>query len=93
MLRPGGRFFFVEHVAAPPGSALRRLQRALRVPWGVLADGCRPDRETGRIIREARFADVEISSFTAPLGLAAPHVFGVATAGDSPTLAGGSGDL
>ena len=28
VLRPGGRFVFVEHVAAPDGTTLRRLQRA-----------------------------------------------------------------
>ena len=81
VLRPGGRFVFVEHVAAPPGTALRVAQHALRRPWGWLADGCRPDRETDRLIREAGFADVQTERFTAPLGLAAPHVAGVATAG------------
>ncbi|MDT0630146.1 class I SAM-dependent methyltransferase [Rubrivirga sp. S365] len=81
VLRPGGRFYFVEHVAAPPGSGLRAWQRALRRPWGWAADGCRPDRETGRRIREAGFADVQMEAFTAPLGLAAPHVAGVATVG------------
>ena len=81
VLRPGGRFVFVEHVAAPPGSGLRLAQRLLRRPWGWTADGCRPDRETDRRIREAGFADVRMEAFAAPLGLAAPHVAGVATAG------------
>ena len=77
VLRPGGRFVFVEHVAAPAGSGLRRLQRALRAPWGWVADGCRPDRETEAAIRE-HFPSVEVERFRAPLGLAAPHVAGVA---------------
>ena len=81
VLRPGGRFVFVEHVAAPPGTALRAAQHALRRPWGWVADGCRPDRETGRRIREAGFVDVQTEAFTAPLGLASPHVAGVATVG------------
>ena len=79
VLRPGGRFVFVEHVAAPPGSLRRRAQRAFRRPWGWFADGCRPDQETGRLIREAGFADVEMEAFRAGLGLVAPHVAGVAT--------------
>ncbi len=78
VLRPGGRFVFIEHVAAPPGSWLRRLQTALRGPWGLVADGCRPDRETESAIRE-QFTTVEVERFRAPLGLAAPHVMGVAT--------------
>ena len=77
VLRPGGRFVFIEHVAAAPGSALRRLQRGLRAPWGWVADGCRPDRETEAAIRDA-FPSVEVERFRAPLGLAAPHVAGVA---------------
>ena len=42
VLKPGGSFYFIEHVAAPEGTVLRRLQQALRVPWGWVADGCRP---------------------------------------------------
>ncbi len=78
VLRPGGRFVFVEHVAAPPGSALQRLQTSLRVPWGWVADGCRPDRDTEAAIRAAGFASVAVETFRAPLGLAAPHIAGVA---------------
>ena len=92
VLRPGGRFVFVEHVAAPPRSALRLAQRALRRPWGWVADGCRPDRETGRRICEAGFESVQIERFTAPLGLAAPHVAGVATAGGVATSDEGASD-
>jgi len=79
VLRPGGRFVFVEHVAAPEGTMLRRLQRALRGPWGLVADGCRPDQETEPMIRAAGFADVEREAFRIPGGLVAPHVAGVAT--------------
>ena len=78
VLRPGGRFVFVEHVAAPSGSSLRRLQTALRRPWGWVADGCRPDRQTEAAIRAAGFASVTVDAFRAPLGLAAPHIAGVA---------------
>ena len=77
-LRPGGRFVFVEHVAAPAGSALRRVQRLLRRPWGWVADGCRPDQETGLVIRAAGFSEVEVERFRADLGLVSPHLAGVA---------------
>ncbi len=78
VLRPGGRFVFVEHVAAPRRTWRRRLQRLVRRPWGWLGDGCRPDQDTGRLIRAAGFSDVEIEAFRVPLGLASPHVAGVA---------------
>ena len=78
VLRPGGRFVFVEHVGAPHGSGLRRLQRALRAPWGAIADGCQPDRETEALVHDAGFASVTVERFRLPLGLVAPHIAGVA---------------
>ena len=50
MLRPGGRFVFIEHVAAPHGTGLHFVQRALRPVWRAFSDGCHPDRDTGRAI-------------------------------------------
>ena len=78
VLRPGGRFVFVEHVAAA-GGALRTAQRTLRAPWGLVADGCRPDRETEAFVRAAGFARVDVERFRLPLGLVAPHIAGTAT--------------
>jgi len=83
VLRPGGRFLFVEHVAAPRGTGVRRLQRLLRPFWKFIADGCRPDRETGAAIRRAGFADVDLREVLAPPGAApapfARHIAGSAT--------------
>lgn len=78
VLEPGGRFVFIEHVAAPPGSWLRRGQRWIRPAWRRVADGCRPDRETDRLIREAGFDRVEMERFRLPLPLVSPHVAGMA---------------
>jgi hypothetical protein len=46
----------------------------------VIADGCRPDRETGRLIESAGFVDVQIERFDAamPLPVVRPHVVGTA---------------
>ena len=79
VLRPGGRFVFVEHVAAPSGTALRGAQRLLRRPWGWVADGCRPDQETEPLVRAAGFREVDVERFRVPFALVAPHVAGVAT--------------
>ena len=78
ILRPGGRFVFVEHVGAPHGTLLRRVQRAVRWPWGIAGGGCHPDRETARCIGEAGFARVELSHFRVALPIVAPHIAGVA---------------
>jgi ubiquinone/menaquinone biosynthesis C-methylase UbiE len=60
VLRPGGRFRFVEHVAAPRWSPRRWLQRAIRRPWAWLYEGCTLDRDTADAVREAGFSTVEV---------------------------------
>jgi ubiquinone/menaquinone biosynthesis C-methylase UbiE len=62
ILRPGGRFAFIEHVAAPNGS-VRRVQRLVRRPWRWAFEGCHTDRDTAAAIRAAGFASVDISEF------------------------------
>lgn len=60
VLRPGGRFRFVEHVAAPRRGVRRLVQRVIRRPWGWLFEGCDPGRHTPRLIQAAGFADVQM---------------------------------
>ncbi|HEU5028194.1 MAG TPA: class I SAM-dependent methyltransferase [Spirillospora sp.] len=62
ILRPGGRFAFIEHVAAPHGT-VRRAQRLVRRPWRWAFEGCRTDRDTAAAIRAAGFASVDITEF------------------------------
>lgn len=82
VLRPGGRFAFVEHAAAPPRTALRGLQGALRGPWRWAFEGCHLDRDPAGLIEAAGFAAVEAERFALPTLVAPvrPHVAGVATA-------------
>ena len=46
VLRPAGRLLFIEHVRGPAGSGLARWQDRLERPWGWLAGGCHPNRDT-----------------------------------------------
>jgi len=62
ILRPGGRFAFIEHVAAPRG-AVRCVQRLVRRPWQWAFEGCHADRDTAAAIRAAGFTSVEITEF------------------------------
>lgn len=78
ILKPGGRLLFVEHVAAPEGSWLRRIQRGVKPVWRWAGDGCEPDRETGRHLRSAGFSLVSFQRFTLPLPLVGPHIAGIA---------------
>jgi ubiquinone/menaquinone biosynthesis C-methylase UbiE len=74
VLKPGGRFVFIEHVAAQEGTIRRRVQHAVRPVWSLLGDGCVPDRETWKEIEGARFQAVELKHFRAPLLIAVTHV-------------------
>lgn len=78
VLKPGGQFLFVEHVAAGEGTWLRRLQRWVRPLWRAVGDGCEPDRVTGLHLRRAGFKKLTLEAFSAPLPLVSPHIAGIA---------------
>jgi SAM-dependent methyltransferase len=81
ILRPGGRFIFIEHVAAEP-LPLRRLQRIVARPWRYLFEGCELDRDTANRRASAGFDDLRIDHFRLG-GLFVPiwpEICGVATA-------------
>lgn len=78
-LKSGGRFLFIEHVAASEGSVRCRYQRLIKPLWRGLADGCRPDRRADHLI-ETAFSEVHFERFSAgpPLAPVTPHVVGTA---------------
>lgn len=80
VLVPGGRFVFIEHVAAPQGSRLRRVQEGIRRPWRFLFDGCHVQRETWVLLEEAGFSDLEMERFEVSPSFSPvrPHIAGVA---------------
>jgi SAM-dependent methyltransferase len=80
ILKPGGRYLFLEHVAAPPGSGLRRLQGILQTPWKWLFEGCHLNRDTHRVLGEAGFRRIEMDCFMLPSAVMpfTPHIFGMA---------------
>jgi ubiquinone/menaquinone biosynthesis C-methylase UbiE len=63
ILRPGGTYRFLEHVAAPDGTPTRALQRLLRRPWSWTFEGCSCERDLARAIRAAGFATVAIEPY------------------------------
>lgn len=81
MLRPGGRFVFVEHVAAPAGSMTARVQRAVRRPHHWMFNGCRTDHDAEWLLRSFEWSSLEIQQID--LGPRAAYVrhqiYGVAT--------------
>jgi ubiquinone/menaquinone biosynthesis C-methylase UbiE len=53
VLRPQGRLLFLEHVRAAEGSVLGSVQDLVERPHRLIADGCRPNRRTERLLRES----------------------------------------
>lgn len=82
VLQPGGKFYFVEHIAAPRATWLSRSQRVVRPLWKWVSDGCHTDRQTDAAIADAGFETVEMDRFRIPLRIAppifSPHIAGVA---------------
>lgn len=83
VLRPGGRFLFAEHVAAPEGTWVRRGQNlvaGLTRLTGHTGGRCMPNRETGAAITRAGFDVVDLHRFDlpGPLGAGIPNLAGAA---------------
>jgi ubiquinone/menaquinone biosynthesis C-methylase UbiE len=76
ILKPGGTLFFLEHVVASEASWLRWVQDGIAPVWKVLADGCRPNRDTGAALERAGFSAVTYDRFEAPLPVVRPHIVG-----------------
>ena len=83
ILKPGGRFVFLEHVAAPSGTSRRWIQQLVFPVWYLCGDGCRVNRDTVGSIRRAGFSALELDAFDLPsppgLPWISPHIMGNAT--------------
>jgi ubiquinone/menaquinone biosynthesis C-methylase UbiE len=86
VLRPNGRLLLSEHVRSEDPKRARWQDR-LEPIWGVVANGCHPNRRTLDAIREAGFdvSDVEQGELPGVPALTRPYVSGRA----APPLVGG----
>jgi SAM-dependent methyltransferase len=80
VLAPGGRLLLIEHVRDPEAGSLGRWQDRLERPWGWIAAGCHPNRDTESVLRGAGF-ELELASDRLPKAppIVAPLVRGTAT--------------
>jgi len=81
ILRPGGTYRFLEHVAAPPATPTRALQRIVRRPWAWTFEGCSCERDLEGAIRAAGFNTVAIEPYRlhTPFVPFNTHIAGIAT--------------
>lgn len=78
VLKPGGSFIFLEHVAAQPDTWTRRLQDSIQPLWTPLFDHCHPNRDTGRAIDQAGFQTVSYQRCRLNFPIVGPHIAGTA---------------
>ncbi|XP_052497070.1 thiol S-methyltransferase METTL7B [Budorcas taxicolor] len=80
VLRPGGVFFFWEHVAEPLGSWAFLWQQVLEPTWRHIGDGCHLTRETWRDLENAQFSELQVEQHPPPIKWlpVGPHIMGKA---------------
>jgi ubiquinone/menaquinone biosynthesis C-methylase UbiE len=78
VLKPGGYFVFLEHVAAAEGTSIRRWQNRLNPIWRIVGDNL--NRETEEAIISAGFEMREITRESIPkaLPIYRPSIRGIA---------------
>ncbi|KAJ6658064.1 hypothetical protein lerEdw1_001540 [Lerista edwardsae] len=78
VLRPGGAFFFMEHVASAPSSWILFWQQIYDPTWKVLFDGCHLTRETWKDLEKAKFSELKLRHIRAPFIWfpVQPHIVG-----------------
>ena len=76
VLKPGGSFVYIEHVAAPSTGG-RCIQHLLRPVCGLI--GCHPVRPTGQWIAQAGFARVQEEPLAVRGMSFLPHIVGRAS--------------
>lgn len=62
ILKPGGRFLFLEHVSAKTGW-LDRLQRLVWRPWRYVFEGCELDRDLEQVLSHAGFSHLALENY------------------------------
>ncbi|NXH09933.1 MET7A protein, partial [Bucco capensis] len=80
VLRPGGAFYFLEHVAAHPSSWKHFWQQVYYPTWKLVFCGCCLTRELWKNLEEANFSELKLQhiSIALPWTPIQPHVIGYA---------------
>jgi SAM-dependent methyltransferase len=80
VLRPGGRYLFLEHVHAGEGTLLGRIQDLVEIPHRYLAAGCHPNRRTEAMIEASPLVIERIAHDQMPKSIPTvrPTIYGAA---------------
>ena len=84
VLKKGGKFIFIEHVAGKKGTLRCHIQKIMPLtPWRFFSNGCDPARNIEKAIKEAGFSRIEIENYMQKGKgiihlIAKPHISGLA---------------
>ncbi len=80
VLKPGGRYHFLEHVHRGEGTMLGRFQDLIEIPHRYVAAGCHPNRRTERLLAESPFEVKRMQHLDMPRSAPSvrPNIAGVA---------------
>ena len=63
ILKPSGKFVFIEHVKARKNSFLAFIQNICHKPWHWFFEGCNTNRDTKNLLEMSGFSSLEIESY------------------------------
>ncbi|KAM8976533.1 thiol S-methyltransferase TMT1A-like [Pelodytes ibericus] len=66
VLRPGGAYYFLEHVISDPGSWGHFFQIILDPTVKYIGNGCKLTKETWKYVENAKFSEVKLRHIKAP---------------------------
>ena len=78
VLKPGGRFRFMEHVRGEDGTLLARVQDIINPAWRVISGGCNCNRRTPELVRASGLELEDLRHFRSGPPWNKPHVLGEA---------------
>ena len=80
ILKPSGKFVFIEHVKARENSVLAMIQNLLHKPWHYCFEGCHINRDIQPYIESAGFSDLRIETYNlySPIVPIIPQIRGIA---------------
>ncbi len=80
ILKPSGKFVFIEHVKAKERTLLSLIQNLLHRPWHYCFEGCHTNRDIQPYIESAGFSDLRVETYNlySPIVPIIPQIKGVA---------------
>ncbi|MBO0324112.1 class I SAM-dependent methyltransferase [Muricauda sp. CAU 1633] len=63
ILKPSGKFVFIEHVKAQENSLLAFIQNVMHRPWHWFFEGCHTNRDTKALLEMSGFSSLKVQAY------------------------------